>query len=72
VFRSVEVAAKCTCSRDGVETMLRNFSRDDREHMVENGVISVTCEFCSAHYRFAPGEVGIGPAGEPDATAPPS
>jgi hypothetical protein len=40
--------------------------------MVENGVISVTCEFCSAHYRFAPEEVGIGAAGERDATRPPS
>jgi len=24
--------------------------------MVENGVITVTCEFCSATYVFAPGE----------------
>jgi redox-regulated HSP33 family molecular chaperone len=26
--------------------------------MVENDKISVTCEFCSATYVFAPGEVG--------------
>ena len=38
--------------------MLRSFSQDDRDHMVENGVISVTCEFCSANYVFAPSEVG--------------
>jgi hypothetical protein len=25
--------------------------------MVESGSISVTCEFCSASYRFAPDEV---------------
>jgi molecular chaperone Hsp33 len=62
VFRSVDVAAKCSCSRDGVEAMLRNFSQDDRDHMVENGVISVTCEFCSAHYKFAPEEVRGEPA----------
>jgi molecular chaperone Hsp33 len=42
--------------------MLRNFSQDDRDHMVENGMISVTCEFCSANYRFAPVEVGASPA----------
>jgi molecular chaperone Hsp33 len=64
VFRNVEVAAKCSCSRDGVETMLRNFTQDDRDHMVENGVISVTCEFCSANYCFAPEDVGAEP-GEP-------
>ena len=37
--------------------MLKNFSQDDRDNMVENGVISVTCEFCSANYRFAPEDV---------------
>ena len=37
--------------------MLRSFPQDDRDDMVENGVISVTCEFCSANYVFAPGEV---------------
>jgi molecular chaperone Hsp33 len=57
VFKSVPVVAQCSCSRDGVEAMLRSFSDDDRDHMVENGVISVTCEFCSAHYQFAPDDV---------------
>jgi molecular chaperone Hsp33 len=58
VFNSVPVEAQCSCSRDGVEAMLRSFSQDDRDHMVENGVISVTCEFCNANYVFAPSEIG--------------
>ena len=57
VFRGLDVQAKCSCSRDNVEAMLKSFSQDDRDHMVENGKISVTCEFCSANYVFAPGEV---------------
>ncbi len=57
VFKNAEVRAECSCSRPGVESMLRSFSQDDRDHMVENGMISVTCEFCSAHYQFAPGDV---------------
>jgi molecular chaperone Hsp33 len=44
--------------------MLRSFSQDDRDHMVENGEISVTCEFCSANYRFAPETVRADAAGE--------
>ena len=64
VFRSAAISAQCTCSRDGVSAMLRSFSDDDRAHMVENGVISVTCEFCNAKYVFAPGEV------EPAESAP--
>ena len=57
VFRGSDVRAECSCSRDSVEAMLMSFSQDDRDHMVENGKISVTCEFCSANYVFAPGEV---------------
>src|SRR5262245_54336558 len=57
VFRSVPVRAQCSCSRDGVLSMLRSFSREERADMVENGVISVTCEFCNSTYEFAPGEV---------------
>jgi molecular chaperone Hsp33 len=62
VFRSLPIVAQCSCSRGGVESMLRSFSQDDRDHMVENGVISVTCEFCSANYRFTPDEVREDPA----------
>src|ERR1700738_772606 len=47
VFDSFPLQAKCSCARDSVEAMLRSFSQDDRDHMVENGTISVTCEFCS-------------------------
>jgi molecular chaperone Hsp33 len=57
VFRSGEVRAECSCSRDSVEAMLKSFSQADRDHMVEDGKISVTCEFCSANYVFAPVEV---------------
>jgi redox-regulated HSP33 family molecular chaperone len=30
--------------------------------MVENGKITVTCEFCSSTYVFEPGEVEGGPS----------
>jgi molecular chaperone Hsp33 len=38
--------------------MLKSFSQDDRDHMVEDGRISVTCEFCSSTYVFQPEDVG--------------
>ena len=57
VFDSLALQAKCSCSRDSVEAMLRSFSQDDRDHMVENGAISVTCEFCSETYVFDPAAV---------------
>jgi molecular chaperone Hsp33 len=57
VFKNIDIRAECSCSRDTVEAMLNSFSQDDRNHMVENGRISVTCEFCSSTYQFAPEEV---------------
>jgi molecular chaperone Hsp33 len=57
VFRAAELRAQCSCSSDSVEAMLRSFPQDDRDHMVENGKISVTCEFCSKTYVFEPADV---------------
>ncbi len=57
VFRSADLHAQCSCSRESVEAMLRSFPQNDRDDMVENGAISVTCEFCSATYVFDPVEV---------------
>ena len=57
VFRSADVHAQCSCSRETVESMLRSFPQTDRDDMVENGKISVTCEFCSASYVFDPSDV---------------
>jgi molecular chaperone Hsp33 len=64
VFRAAPVEAQCSCSRHGVETMLRSFSEEDRADMVEEGRITVTCEFCSSTYIFEPYEILA-----PDATA---
>jgi molecular chaperone Hsp33 len=61
VFTTYPVEARCTCSRDSVTAMLKSFSQDDRDHMVENGVISVTCEFCSSKYVFSPEDVATEP-----------
>jgi len=57
VFRPAPVQAQCSCSRDGVETMLKSFPQSDRDDMVEDGKITVTCEFCSSTYVFAPHEL---------------
>ena len=63
VFRDAPVQAQCSCSRANVENMLKSFSQTDRDDMVENGRITVTCEFCNSTYVFAPDE--IAPASEP-------
>jgi molecular chaperone Hsp33 len=63
VFKASDVEAKCSCSRDGVTNMLRSFPQNDRDDMVQDGVISVTCEFCNTKYVFAPAEVAVAEEG---------
>ena len=60
VYPAAALVRHCTCSRDSVAEMLRRFPAEDRAAMVENGEISVTCEFCSALYRFTPASIAGG------------
>jgi molecular chaperone Hsp33 len=59
VFKSAEVAARCSCSRESVTNMLKSFTQADRDEMVQDGVIAVTCEFCNSRYVFEPAEVAV-------------
>jgi molecular chaperone Hsp33 len=65
VYPSTRLARHCTCSREAVEAMLRNFSAQERHDMIENGKIVVTCEFCSTPYSFTPSEVDVGAGANP-------
>jgi len=65
VFRTAPVHAQCSCSRAGVENMLRSFPQEDRDDMVEDGRITVTCEFCNSTYVFAPNEIAAPNAATP-------
>jgi molecular chaperone Hsp33 len=52
------IEAYCRCSRERVAAFLKSFGVEDLADMREpDGGISVTCEFCSQTYRFAPGEI---------------
>jgi molecular chaperone Hsp33 len=56
VFRPRPVVAQCSCSRERIKKLLGSFSPTDRADMVENGRITVTCEFCGRGYDFEPHE----------------
>ena len=57
VFDAMPILHRCSCSRDKIAAMLNNFKPEEVEEMVVNGKIEVTCEFCSTHYEFDPGEM---------------
>jgi molecular chaperone Hsp33 len=46
------LVARCRCSRQRVETVLRALQPDELDDMKVDGRITVTCEFCSTVYAF--------------------
>jgi molecular chaperone Hsp33 len=59
VFPPLPLRAQCSCSRDAVSAMLKNFAAKDRAEMVKDNKVVVTCEFCSSVYEFTPDEAGV-------------
>jgi molecular chaperone Hsp33 len=59
VFRTRPFVALCTCSRERVQKLLKRFEHRERAGMIENGRVTVKCEFCGRSYDFDPAEIGI-------------
>src|SRR5579883_2523625 len=58
VFKEQPVRAACRCSTGRIQDILRRFSADERKDMTgDDGMIGVTCEFCSVHRVFDPKEL---------------
>ncbi len=58
VFNPAAVRDKCTCSREKIRSVLDGFDADEIAESIEDGKISVKCEFCSTNYTFDPDEIG--------------
>lgn len=58
VFDPLAVEAVCTCTEERVAGVIRSFSPEERHGMVEDGAITVTCDYCSKRYRFDPASFG--------------
>jgi molecular chaperone Hsp33 len=59
VFEPMRLAAACRCSAEGVDAMLRSFPPEEVRHMIgDDGMIGVTCEFCSTKRVFNPADYG--------------
>lgn len=57
IYQPVPVFDKCSCSRERLGEVLSGFSDEEIENSVEDGAITVQCEFCSTAYRFDPSEI---------------
>ena len=59
VFNPKPLTGFCRCSRERIVSVLGSFPAEERAGMVEeDGVIRVTCEYCSRVYDFEPESVG--------------
>ncbi len=57
VYGPTPLAAVCRCSAEGVDAMLRSFPPEEVSEMVgDDGMIGVTCEFCSTKRVFDPAD----------------
>lgn len=56
IYEAIRVEDNCSCSREKIEGVFNNFSAEEVQDSVEDGKISVTCEFCSKTYEFDPAQ----------------
>ena len=63
VFDAHGLAARCRCSRERIERILRQLPADDNAEIAKDEEIRVTCEFCNARYAFARDDIAVAPAG---------
>ncbi len=52
VYEPQSIIDKCSCSREKIKGVLSGFSAEEIEDSQEDGVVSVSCEFCSTTYRY--------------------
>ena len=60
VFDAQSVKFGCSCSADKVRQSLSIYSAKDIAHMTtDEGIVTADCQFCGAHYEFAPETLGF-------------
>ena len=52
VYETHPLEARCRCSRERIEGILRLFPTAELEDMQKDGVTTVTCQFCNQSYLF--------------------
>lgn len=52
VFNTLQLQAKCRCSKERIKAFLTTLSPEELEGLVEKGHLQMTCEFCNHQYEF--------------------
>jgi len=51
------VMKRCTCERERLARILAGFPSEDRDEMVRDGAVVMTCEYCNRDWRFSNAEI---------------
>jgi molecular chaperone Hsp33 len=54
---AMPIVRRCSCERERLRELVANFSPEDQAHMVVDGDIVLTCEYCNRDWMFKPEEV---------------
>ncbi|PCI51482.1 MAG: Hsp33 family molecular chaperone [Alphaproteobacteria bacterium] len=52
VFTATEMRTGCRCSEEKLRTVLASFSTEELKDCAEDGIITMTCEFCMTDHKF--------------------
>ncbi len=56
VYDQMPIKHQCRCSEERLHALLKTMPKDDIGHMVKDGKITMTCEFCAKDYIFDPAD----------------
>lgn len=52
VFSSIKLINGCRCSEQKLRTIISQFSTEELHDIAEEGIITMTCEFCKTDHKF--------------------
>ncbi|MEM6811749.1 MAG: Hsp33 family molecular chaperone HslO [Pseudomonadota bacterium] len=59
IFEPIHLQHQCRCSDDKVKNILMMLDDEEKSEMIEDGNLSMTCEFCSKQYFFDPESIKV-------------
>jgi molecular chaperone Hsp33 len=61
VYETLSLRHECRCSRKRIEDVLASLPRAEILELLEDGKITVNCEFCNTHYDFLEDDIPVSP-----------
>jgi molecular chaperone Hsp33 len=57
MFQRHHFKAECTCSRERLQKLVAQFSREEKADVSENGKVTLNCDYCGRNYEFKAEEI---------------